>query len=307
MDSHIMDKMQSQIRDNRESHQYRKFAIIYVSYTLVMLIAPFFDFGVFSNGNYLIDNEFMNGTTDPTENQNPFPDVARVLVWPMQMMDSLMWSVAIYFGVSGVKHYRFPGQLMELMESQLRKRELPDTIESAIDELMGWWELRRYYMRCIVQVYSRTLSPLIFAGIFGVIVLSCIIFMFVAREDIYPDLWDCLIMVIIATFVLSLLLLTAQNAVNYHKLQLEHEFMLRERLMEIQRNELNGEYDIDERTSRLYPEIVMAMVYGIEKNHDAIHVLGIKVDVNFMILLRSGASALAIAVVAALLDHWSLV
>merc|ERR1719433_2423655 len=108
-------------------------------------------------------------------------------------------------------------------------------------------------------------------------------------------------MVIIATFVLSLLLLTAQNAVNYHKLQLEHEFMLRERLMEIQRNELNGEYNIDERTSRLYPEIVMAMVYGIEKNYDAIRVLGIKVDVNFMILLRSSVGALTIGVIAALL------
>ena len=91
--------------------------------------------------------------------------------------------------------------------------------------------------------------------------------------------------------------------------------------MEVQRNELDGDYTVDQRTSRLYPKMlsdlskctcsalstiagelisVQSMVVDIETNYDAIRVFGIRVDMNFLVLLKSSAGALVVGLGAAL-------
>merc|ERR1719273_923010 len=164
---------------------------------------------------------------------------------------------------------------------------------------MGWWELRRYYMLCIVQMYTKAIGPLIGFSIMAVAVLFFIVFLFVV-SSIQNDYWDCLIMGIFAVVVIDFMLLMVQNAVSYHKKQLEHVLAIRQRLLEVQRNELDGQYTIDERTSRLYPEIVESVIRDMEQNYDAVRVFGIRVDVNFMIFLRGIISALVVALGGAL-------
>ena len=90
--------------------------------------------------------------------------------------------------------------------------------------------------------------------------------------------------------------------------------------MEVKRNELAGDYTVDARMSMLYSEMlsdlfgccvcahsisdelisVQSMVVDIETNYDAIRVFGIRVDMNFLVLLKSSAGALVVGLGAAL-------
>ncbi len=86
---------------------------------------------------------------------------------------------------------------------------------------------------------------------------------------------------------------------NYHKEQLTHIVAVRQRLLEVQRNDLRGKYEANERVSALYPVIATTIMEDMQLNYDAIHVFGIKVDMNFFILMKSGISALVVGLGAA--------
>jgi len=230
--------------------------------------------------------------------------VSQILLCFMALIDSFAWSLWIYFMYSMVQHYQFPERLMEMMEKQMTEKPLPTTIDLFIDEVMGWWEIRQYYTECIIQLYSWSIRPLIGISLLTVIIVFCIIFEFIIDSGNDDDLWDCLIMIIFVLFVLDFLLLMVKNAVNYNTKQMAHLTVMHHRLVEVQRNELDGHYvTLNEKTSRLYPEIVQSIMEDLKMNCNGIRVFGIKMNVHFMIFLRSCISALLLGIVIALVRH----
>ena len=71
---------------------------------------------------------------------------------------------------------------MLFLDEELTKRPLPFTIEGLVQELMGWWELRSFYTRCIVQVYTWAISPLIAITMVAVVILFFVCFLLVAID-----------------------------------------------------------------------------------------------------------------------------
>ena len=149
MDSHIMDELKSTMTLNQRFRPIL-FAAIYVIAVLVPLQGPVIDWGLYSDGQYLIESDLLNEPRDPT---NEYGMIAKVMVWPLLMIDALPWAVVIYFFFAIQRHYLFPAKLLELLKQQLMRQPLPDSIEGFVESMMSWWELRGFYMRCIVQVY----------------------------------------------------------------------------------------------------------------------------------------------------------
>ena len=86
---------------------------------------------------------------------------------------------------------------MVLLDEELKKRPLPPTIEEYIQDLMGWWELRNFYMRCIVQVYTWAISILIAVAIVAVVILFFIAFLMVIFTQ--DDYWDAWLVVVLSS------------------------------------------------------------------------------------------------------------
>merc|ERR1711973_409790 len=111
-----------------------------------------------------------------------------------------------------------------LLDEELKKRPLPPTIEGYIQDLMGWWELRNFYMRCIVQVYTWAISIFIAVAIVVVVILFFIAFLVVS--SLQDDYWDAWLIVVFIYAITNVMFLMVQNAVSYHKMQLEHVYVV---------------------------------------------------------------------------------
>merc|ERR550519_2485691 len=127
----------------------------------------------------------------------------------MYMAEAIPWACLFYFVSWITRHCTFPGRLMDLLNEQLVNLDPPKSIPEFIQELTAWWELRSYFMRCTIQVYTWAISPLIALLLVAVVILFGLIFLFLLsdiRGDT-DDYWDCLVMGIYAWAGCNIMLL----------------------------------------------------------------------------------------------------
>merc|ERR1719229_36114 len=137
---------------DHETFRPALFVSIYIVVVFVLLIAPIFDWGLYSEGRYLIKWDTLNPLDAYA--REPYTNTAQVMIWPVFMVEAIPWTFLFYFVSWVTRHYNFPGRLMDLLDDQLLKQPLSSSIPGFVQDLMAWWELRSYYMSCTVQVYT---------------------------------------------------------------------------------------------------------------------------------------------------------
>eukprot|EP01083_Nonionella_stella_P071422 191816_1 len=172
---------------------------------------------------------------------------------------------------------------------------LPINSES-VTELVGWWQLRKFYSNCIVNHYTTAL-PL---GI-GLLLLAAavlIMFLFVHTIDwtngtIY---WRFMIdFVQWLCWVLLLAFLLVSNAVKYLGNQLSHSNMINEEsvALETKNWKSNTPKDIVYQIEMQHKHyIIDGIVKNIERDSVAISVFGIKMNHTFMSVLKTAVGSL---------------
>eukprot|EP01083_Nonionella_stella_P127840 387258_1 len=176
-------------------------------------------------------------------------------------------------------HYHFFWHIMDELAA-------PINAQSAQD-IVGWWELRKYYIHCVVSVYLPTYRLCMLCASTGCIVLAISYF----NGGIGAILSICLI----AYFTSMVFALTTQ-AVRYHGAQLSHLSTLNKERLQFKMNGAIGYAKDDEHEGWVY-EIMDLIAIDIQRNTHPISVLGVRLDTNFMLFLRASAVTLCFALI----------
>eukprot|EP01083_Nonionella_stella_P116153 344960_1 len=158
-----------------------------------------------------------------------------------------------------------------------------------IDELIGWWELRKFYKNCVVPVYFASLD-LIVGGL--LIVCASLVIMIFSRIiiDNKIDL-DNIIIAIWTSYFVAFTFLMLLNAANYNANQLSHVHMITKESMALQRYAFDSNSTNDEKMHY----IVDRMKDDIQENSHAMRAFGIKIDATLMVVLRASIGTIGVA------------
>merc|ERR1719412_435296 len=131
------------------------------------------------------------------------------------MVEAILWTFLFYFIEWITRHCTFPGRLMDLLNDELVNGDPPKSIPEFIGELKAWWELRSYFMRCTVHVYTWAISPLIAVCLVTMVLLFGVIFLFLLtdiQDPEYDDYWDCLTMSFYIWAAMSIMFMMVRNS-----------------------------------------------------------------------------------------------
>eukprot|EP01083_Nonionella_stella_P002206 6352_1 len=153
-------------------------------------------------------------------------------------------------------------------------------------DIVGWWELRKYYIHCVVSVYLPSYRLLMIGASTGTI-MGAIFYFF--------DTMKVELSIAVIGYCLTLVFTLTTQAVSYHAAQLSHLSTINKERLQFKMNGLNGYgNDINERR---VDEIMDLLVIDIKSNTHPISALGVRLDANFMLFLRASVLTLSFALI----------
>ena len=209
-------------------------------------------------------------------NLNPLHIVA--CFW-FYLMDSIMLQIGVSILFQIVYHYQFPSKILEYLTLQFKSDN--------INDIVSWWQLRKYYIECIIDIYGSGVESVIGLGLLGFVSLSIAAFTWDKSND------DRLLVVeifygfaiLIVTFTLSL----TTSAVKVYTGQLGHIYTLN-------KERLRLEYIECDHINK-YENIFQRIVKDVKDNVKPMMVFGVKMVPEFLIFLKTTAVAVFIAAI----------
>merc|ERR1719499_1928848 len=89
MDESILESLKQEMVDH-ETFRPVLFVSIYIVVVFVLLIAPIFDWGLYSEGRYLIKWDTLNPLNAFA--REPYTNTAQVMIWPVFMVEAIPWT-----------------------------------------------------------------------------------------------------------------------------------------------------------------------------------------------------------------------
>eukprot|EP01083_Nonionella_stella_P027527 75850_1 len=176
---------------------------------------------------------------------------------------------------------------------------------TCMDDLIGWWEFRKFYSNCIVQAYLSSLSMCIGSVLIGCIIIIgfLIIDLIVSNLDFSnPDghaLADMAYLVVYCAYGLVFALLLINNATKYHDKQLSHVEMINRESIGLEMDNLysNDEYALKSLKATTNMHLLDTLKHDITHNSHVMKVFGcLSLNSRFMILMRGSVVSVVIAV-----------
>eukprot|EP01083_Nonionella_stella_P155560 502654_1 len=201
------------------------------------------------------------------------------------MTDAVALAYILFTAHTIHHHYTLPSIIMKELGLSVDCKD--------IDELIGWWQLRKFYKHCVVQIYFASLNLIMGICLLLIITLSVVMFVRIVLDNkidldnLQLGVWTC--------YIVGLSFGMISKAASYNKNQLSHVHMIRKESMALERYHMATDTTMHERESMRY--IVAQMKEDIENNSDAMRALGIKIDARLMLLLRASIGSIGVAIV----------
>eukprot|EP01083_Nonionella_stella_P003133 8920_1 len=173
-------------------------------------------------------------------------------------------------------HYRFFWCIMDELSAPINANSVRD--------IVGWWELRKYYIYCVVDIHSPIFRTIMVGASIGSIVDVAVFFF---------GWFRAYLAVLNIVYCVNLVFVLTTQGLAYYKAQLSHLSTINQERLRFDMKEWIG--DAQTRDMRLANQIIDRIVIDIEKNSHPISVLGVGLDINFMLFLRASTVTLAIA------------
>ena len=212
---------------------------------------------------------------------------AVVICHIMYVLDSMVFTALVLTCAYIIKQYQFPSVIMEALSHSLE-----DTVieyckkhkRSNINQVIGWWVLREYYIDCLIHYYCSSFSQFIAVGVSGSIILVTFAF---SGDWAIEVFWTFVVGLGLA---LTATILFAQNSVRYIGQQRAH-------LATLNKVKLQFRWTIDDSEHfNKIDDIFRFIAYDVETTLYSLTVFGIAINEKFMLALRASTSGIAIAV-----------
>ena len=135
----------------------------------------------------------------------------------LYIVESMMLFVLIYNVIQTLKHYQFPSYILNLLSYQFNANN--------IEDIICWWQLRKYYLECIIDIYGQGITGWIGAGIMSTLGLAVFVFTERKWNEVTPNDDTSILIWIGYGVILVVMLLTlslASAAVDVYRNQLSH-------------------------------------------------------------------------------------
>ncbi len=187
-------------------------------------------------------------------------------------------------------HYEFLSIIMDELSQPINANNIFD--------ILGWWELRKYYVYCVVNVHTATLRYVSFGSLIAAIVCISVYFLG-PRLGLRPDVLFMFLCGAVCMIVVKFLVVS--QAVAYHKILLSHLITMNKERLQFDANELisythNNQNNNNDKTRELRNIVFDRIDDDITNNSHPISVLGVRVDATFMLFLRASAITIAVAI-----------
>eukprot|EP01083_Nonionella_stella_P009700 27801_1 len=216
-----------------------------------------------------------HGTTS-IEFNKPLDYVSIVICCVFYLFDASVWTVFIGCALWITNHYEFPYAIMMGLLSPINANEA--------DDIIAWWELRKFYIDVIGNIYGFTLELAIFCALLG----DCIGAVYVVTTLNVVNTGVTILYTVGLLMTIGITFSLVANAVSFHKVQLLHAGTMNKEKIRLSRVLF---YDDDQNGSRQKNEILLNIIdfvmSDIKVNSVPIHVLGVGMDQNFMLFLRA--------------------
>eukprot|EP01084_Bolivina_argentea_P044050 81101_1 len=207
------------------------------------------------------------------------PDLGSyIFVFYVLILNAILGTICFfYLWQTLTHHYRLGSIIMDGLGLSLNCVYVTD--------LVAWWELRKYYKYCVVEVYSVGFSAIITFALITSFVST--ISLFAAVRGGWTNAF-----VSMMTFALLYIGMIAFSVVTvaalYHEDQLAHSITINKERLRFKQHYKNMTFDQD-REDRFDQEIIDIIATDIETNSATIKCLGVPMNNNFILFLRASA------------------
>ena len=191
----------------------------------------------------------------------------------LYITESAMIASIAFTVIELLYHYQFASFILNLLGQQFEAEN--------IEDIVSWWQLRKFYLECIIDIYGKGVEGWVGNGLIGFAILSAFGFLWSDAPESLLVKW---VFYGFAIAVMIFTLFLTSEAVSVYTAQLSHVFTLKRERLRLKCIDYNDDMEI-------FDEILD----DVTENTKPMKVFGLKMVPEFMIFLQTTAITVALA------------